>query len=74
MSTRGSGTTGWIKRDRVRLDPESQGEAGGRRGSNSSQVADPWMIPRTYLHDPTESRGNIHLQAMQEASGFVAGR
>jgi len=32
------------------------------------------MIPRTYLHDPTESRGNIHLQAMHEASGFVAGR
>jgi len=44
------------------------------RGVNSSQVAEPWMRPRTSLHPPRGRGGNMYLQASHRTSGFGAGR
>jgi hypothetical protein len=45
-----------------------------RRGANSSQVADPWIIPLTILHPPNASGGNMYLHWSQRVSGVDAGR
>ena len=45
-----------------------------RRGVNESQVSELRIVPRTNLHPPTPSRGNMNLQWSQRTSGVGAGR
>jgi hypothetical protein len=64
------------QRARVRVPAairETRRQRADRLASNSSQVAEALMAPRTYLHEPTVSRGNIHWQARHENSGLDAG-
>jgi hypothetical protein len=42
------------------------------RGENSSQVADPRITPRTNLHPPSASGGNMYLQWSHRTSGVGA--
>jgi hypothetical protein len=57
-------------------DPDGLAQflAFGWSASNSSQVAVASTMPRTYLHEPFEKRGNIHLHAAHDTSGFGADR
>ncbi len=45
-----------------------------RWGRNSSQVAVPWITPRTYLHVPYGARGPMNSQTRHDTSGLGAGR
>jgi hypothetical protein len=45
-----------------------------QRGVNSSQVAEPRIGPRTNLHPPSASGGNMYLQRSHRPSGVAAGR
>ena len=46
----------------------------GRRGTNSLQLDEPLITPRTNRQPPSESGGNMYLHLSQRTSGVGAGR
>jgi hypothetical protein len=59
--------------DVLRLAQLSGSVRAGRRGTNSLQLAEPRITPRTNLHPPRASGGNMYLQRSQRISGVGAG-